>query len=486
MSDLTDAAADLDLSVPRHVHLVAIGGAGMSGIATLLAESGHTVSGSDAVDTPVLARLRSLGVTTWVGHDAAHVTAPDVIHAVGISTAVRTDNPEVIAATERGVPVLRRTELLPALARQRPLLSVAGTHGKTTTTSLLVAALRGAGEDPSFLTGAPVAAFGGVAAAWRPGPWLVLEADESDGSFLSGPRRGAVVTNVEPDHLEHWGGWEQLQDGFREFLAGTDGPCVVCADDAGAAALGAEVGARTYGTDPDATYRLIDLSLGSDGSRFTLAGPTSSAPVRLALPGLHNALDAAGALALVGELGLDVVAAARGLADFGGVARRFERKGTAAGVTVVDDYAHLPTEVRAALAAGASGGYRRVVAVFQPHRYSRTQALWEEFGDSFTDADLLVLTDIYPAGEDPRPGVSGKLLVDATLDRHPRRALAWMPTLDDVVAYLSGVLADGDLLMTIGAGDVTTVGPRVLDRLADRDRDHRNRDGRNRDEGPAS
>ena len=468
MSDVVDPEPRLELSEPRHIHLVAIGGAGMSGIATLLAESGHSVSGSDAADTPVLERLRDLGVTTWVGHDAAHVAAQPKIDAVGISTAVRPENPEVVAAAERGVPVLRRTELLPALARRKPLLSVAGTHGKTTTTSLLVAALRAAGEDPSFLTGAPVAAFGGVAAAWRPGRWLVLEADESDGSFLSGPRHGALVTNVEPDHLEHWGGWEQLQDGFREFLAHTEGPRVVCADDPGAASLGAEVGACTYGTDAAATYRLTELSLGADGSRFTLVGPTSTATVSWALPGLHNALDAAGALALVGELGLDVVAAASGLADFGGVARRFERKGSAAGVSVVDDYAHLPTEVRAALAAGASGGYRRVVAVFQTHRYSRTQALWEEFGDSFADADLLVLTDIYAAGEEPRPGVTAKLLVDATLDRHPRRALAWMPTLDDVVSYLSGVLSSGDLLMTIGAGDVTAVGPRVLDRLAER------------------
>lgn len=460
-----DGPPALDLSSPRHVHLVAIGGAGMSGIATLLAQSGHRVSGSDAVDSPVLERLRAQGVTTWVGHDAAHVEAlgrPDV---VGISTAVRDDNPEVLAARARGIDVARRTRLLPALAVVRPLLSVAGTHGKTTTTSLLVAALRGAGEDPSFLTGAPVAALGGAAAAWRPGPWLVLEADESDGSFLSGPRAGAIVTNVEPDHLEHWGSWERLLDGFRRFLSETDGPLVVCADDPVAAELGAAVGAVTYGTGPGATHRLEDLVLGPDGSRFRLVGPAGVATVALPLPGLHNALDAAAALALVGELGLDVAAAAAGLVDFGGVARRFERKGTAAGVTVVDDYAHLPTEVRAALAAGASGGWGRVVAVFQPHRYSRTQALWEEFGDSFADADLLVLTDVYAAGEPPRDGVTGKLLVDATLDRHPHRPLAWMPTLDDVVGYLAGALRPGDLLMTVGAGDITTVGPRVLDRL---------------------
>lgn len=465
----TEPAADvLDLTSPRHVHLIAIGGAGMSGIATLLAESGHTVTGSDAVTSPALERLASLGVRTWVGHDAANVTAEGRPDVVGRSTAVADDNPEVREALRLGVPVLRRTGLLPAFARRQPLLSVAGTHGKTTTTALLVAALRGAGEDPSFLTGAPVAALGGVSAGWREGPWFVLEADESDGSFLSGPRAACIVTNVEPDHLEHWGGWDALLAGFREFLVGTDGPRVLCADDPGAAALAAEVASVTYGTATEATYRLVDLQLEADRCRFDLVGPAATVPVSLPLPGLHNALDAAAALSLVAELGLDVVAASSGLVDFGGIARRFERKGVADGVTVVDDYAHLPTEVRAALAAGASGGWERVVAVFQPHRYSRTEALWEEFGDSFGDADLLVLTDVYPAGERPRPGVSGKLLVDATLDRHPSTTIAWMPTLDGVVSYLARVLRPGDLLMTIGAGDVTDVGPRVLDALRSR------------------
>ncbi len=464
-------APSLDLSVPRRVHLVAIGGAGMSGIATLLAESGHTVTGSDAADGPALDRLRGAGIDVWVGHDAARVTALHGLDAVGISTAVPESNAEVLAAHERGVAVLRRTELLPALAARQPLLSVAGTHGKTTTTSLLVAALRGAGADPSFLTGAPVAALGGVAAAWRgqgENPWLVLEADESDGSFLSGPRVGAIVTNVEPDHLEHWGGWDQLRDGFAEFIGGTDGPVVVCADDPVAAELGAAFGASTYGRTPGSTYLLDALDLGADGSRFRLTGPDGAVVVTLPLPGLHNALDAAGALALAAALGLDLAAAARGLEGFGGVARRFERKGRAADVTVVDDYAHLPTEVRAALAAGASGGYQRVVALFQPHRFSRTEALWKDFGAAFDDADLVVLTDVYAAGEAPRQGVTGKLIVDAALDRDPRRALAWMPTLDDAVRYLVAVLSPGDLLMTLGAGDVTTVGPRVLDALGER------------------
>lgn len=456
-------APELDLSSgKRHVHVVAVGGAGMSGLATLLVGAGHTVTGSDAVDSPVLDRLAELGVRTWVGHDASHIR--DGVDAVAASTAVADDNPELVAARERGVPVLRRVDLLPSLAALKPLLSVAGTHGKTTTSSLLAQALRGAGEDPSFLIGAHVPSLG-AAAAWRPGRWLVLEADESDGSFLAGPRAGALVTNVEPDHLEHWGGWEALRAGFRDFLAGTDGPRVVCADDEASAALATEVDASTYGTSEGADHRMTDVELGSAGSSFTLRGPRGSVRVELGVPGLHNATNAAGALALVSMLDLDVAAAAAALRDWTGVARRFERRGEARGVTVVDDYAHLPTEVRAALAAARSAEPRRVVAVFQPHRFSRTQALWRDFGDAFDDADLLVLTDIYPAGEAPREGVTGRLLVHSVLDRHPWRRLAWMPTLDDVVSYLVRELRPGDLCMTIGAGDVRSVGDRVLAEL---------------------
>lgn len=448
----------------RHVHVVAVGGAGMSGLATLLVGAGHTVTGSDAVASPVLDGLEEQGVRTWVGHDPSHVGAD--VDAVAASTAVAEDNPELVAARERGVPVLRRVDLLPSLAALKPLLSVAGTHGKTTTSSLLTQALRGAGEDPSFLIGAHVPSLG-AAAAWRPGRWLVLEADESDGSFLAGPRAGSIVTNVEPDHLEHWGGWDALRAGFREFLGGTDGPRVVCADDEGSAALGDEVGAASYGTSELADHRMTDVELGARGSSFTLRGPGGPVRVELAVPGLHNATNAAGALSLVAMLDLDVAAAAAALGEWTGVARRFDRRGEAGGVVVVDDYAHLPTEVRAALAAARSARPRRVVAVFQPHRYSRTQALWQDFGDAFGDADVLVLTDVYPAGEAPREGVDGRLLVHAVLDRHPWRRLAWMPTLDDVVAYLVKELRPGDLCMTVGAGDVRSVGDRVLAELGD-------------------
>jgi len=357
--------------------------------------------------------------------------------------------------------VLRRRELLPAFAATQPFLSVAGTHGKTTTSSLLAVALLGAGEDPSWLLGAPVPALGG-AAALRPGRWMVLEADESDGSFLAGPRAGALLTNAEADHLEHWGGWGPLRDAFADFLRATDGPVLACADDPGSAGLAAEVGAVTYGTDPSAAYRMESLELGRDGSRFTVRGPGAlgRVPVTLALPGAHNALNATGAVALAAELGLDPAAAAAGVGTHTGLYRRFERRGEAGGVVVVDDYAHLPTEVRAALAAGRNSGWARVVAVFQPHRYSRTQALWRDFGPCFGDADVLVLTDIYPAGEEPREGVTGELLVRAVAEAGGEAV--WAPTLDDVVDVLGDLLAPGDLLMTIGAGDVRDVGDAVL------------------------
>ena len=452
-----------DLSFARRVHVVAIGGAGMSAIATVLVEQGHQVSGSDQVAGPAIERLRGLGVRVHVGHDAAHLGDAEL---VVVSTAVPADNVEVLAARDRHIPVLRRIDLLPALAERQPFLSVSGTHGKTTTTSMLATALVAAGEEPSFLIGAEVASLGG-AAAHGSGRWFVIEADESDGSFLAGPRAAALVTNVEPDHLEYWGGWDELRDGFHRFLSETDGPRVVCSDDPEAAAIGARVGAVGYGCATAADYRIDDLELSSEGSRFSLVHATGRVPVVVPAPGLHNALDAAGALAVVGELGVDLHAAAQGLARFTGASRRFERRGSVGGIEFVDDYAHLPTEIRAALAAGRSGGWSRVVAVFQPHRYSRTEALWAEFATSFDDADLLVLTEVYAAGEAPREGIDGSLLVAAVRAARPDQEVRWCPTLGDVVDTLADELRPGDLCMTIGAGDVTTIADRAIARLVE-------------------
>jgi UDP-N-acetylmuramate--alanine ligase len=396
-----------------------------------------------------------------VGHDPAAVPGVD---AVVVSTAVPPDDPEVVEARRRGIPVLARIDILPAFAAVQPFVSVSGTHGKTTTSSMLAQVLRGVGSDPSFLVGAPVPVLGG-AAGQGSGPWFVLEADESDGSFLAGPRAAAILTNVEPDHLEFWGGWDQLRAGFERFLAETDGPRLVCADDPEAARIAHSVGASTYGRSAGATHRIRDLELNATGSSFELVAGGRARRASVAVPGAHNALNAAGALAVAVELGIDLGDAIEALAAYTGVSRRFELRGSAGGVHVVDDYAHLPTEVRAALAAARSGGWGRVVAVFQPHRYSRTEALWADFAGAFHDADVLVLTEIYPAGEAPRPGVTGRLLVDAVRAADPDGQVVWQPSLDAVTGYLLDELRPGDLCIGLGAGDITTLADRLLPAL---------------------
>ena len=445
----------LDLSTPRRIHVVGIGGAGMNAIATVLSGMGHTVSGSDLKDSVGLERLRARGLDVHVGHDAAHV-GPDV-EAVTVSTAIPETNPEVATARERGIPVLRRAETLAAIAGTRRPIAVGGTHGKTTTASMLALVMVEAGLRPSFIIGGDVNEIG-TGAVWDDGEWFVVEADESDGTFVELGPEVTVTTNIEPDHLEHYGGFDSLRDAFRTFIAQGDGPSVVCADDPLAAELGREVGAVSYGLAEYADYRLGDLETSRTGTTFSIVheGETLTR-LHLPVPGRHNALNAGAALVTGHLVGAPMDAGRRALERFAGVARRFQFRGEAAGVEFVDDYAHLPTEVRAALEAARTGDWNRVVCVFQPHRFSRTAALWEEFGDAFDDADVLVVTDIYPAGEAPRPGVSGKLIVNAVLDAHPWRRLAYLPKRPDLVPYLRHELRTGDLCLTLGAGDLTSL-----------------------------
>jgi UDP-N-acetylmuramate--alanine ligase len=457
----------VDLTTPQRIHVVGVGGAGMSAIATALVGMGHHVSGSDLKESAGLARLRGLGVDVAIGHEPANV-GPDVGH-VAVSTAIPERNVEVVEARRRGVPVLRRAEILAAIACTRSSIAVAGTHGKTTTSSMLALVLVEAGLRPSFLIGADVNEVG-AGAVWDRGEWFVIEADESDGTFLELPRRAAVVTNVEPDHLEHYGSVAAMEAAFERFVAETDGPVVVCADDAVAARIGAAHGAISYGTDEAADYRMAGLRSGASGAAFELWHDEAClGEVELPLAGAHNARNACAAVVAGLAVGAPFEAARAALARFAGVARRFEHRGEVAGITFIDDYAHLPAEVRAALAAARDGGWRRVVAVFQPHRYSRTAALWPEFADAFGDADLLAVTDVYPAGEEPRPGVSGKLVVDAVLDAHPRQRLAYLPRRQDVVAYLAAELRPGDLCLTLGAGDLTSLPAELQDVLAARE-----------------
>jgi UDP-N-acetylmuramate--alanine ligase len=319
-----------------------------------------------------------------------------------------------------------------------------------------------AGLRPSFIVGGELNEAG-TGAVWEDGEWFVVEADESDGTFLELGAEGVVVTSIEADHLDRYGTLDNIVTAFRQLITDAAGPVVVSADDPITAQLGRERGAVTYGTDPDADYRISQVQVSRAATSFTVTAPTGEeVGIELPVPGLHNARNATAALATAHLLGAPLEAAQRALARYGGVARRFQFRGERDGVTFVDDYAHNPGKVRAVLEAAAAGGWRRVVCVFQPHLYSRTADLAHEFADAFTDADVLILTDIYGAREAPRPGVTGKLLVDAVLDRHPRQRVAYLPARSDLAPYLRRTLRPGDLCLTLGAGDLTSLPDEML------------------------
>ena len=449
----------LDLTSPRRIHVVGVGGAGMSAIASVLASMGHRVTGSDLKASSGLDRLRAQGVQVTVGHAAGNVGDAE---AVTISTAVPPTNPEVVEAEQRGIPVLRRADALAAIAATRRTAAVAGTHGKTTTSSMLALVLVEAGLQPSFIIGGDVNEIG-TGAAWDDGEWFVVEADESDGTFLELGAEAAIVTNVEPDHLEHYGGFDQLIEAFRRFLTDAGGPRVVCSDDPLAAELAAEVGAVTYGTEAGAEWRMTDVQTGRAGTRFSLEHDGDRvAEVSLPVPGIYNARNACAALITGWLLGAPLEAGVRALARYGGVARRFQFRGERDGITFVDDYAHLPGEVSSVLSAARSGGWDRIVCVFQPHRYSRTAQLWRDFGEAFDDADVIVLTDVFSAGEQPRPGITGKLLVNAVLEARPTARVVWLPHRHELAGHLRRILRPGDLCLTLGAGDLTALPDELL------------------------
>jgi UDP-N-acetylmuramate--alanine ligase len=449
----------LDLDSASWIHIVGIGGAGMSAVAGVLAAMGHRVTGSDLKSSPVVDRLVAQGIPVSIGHRAEQVGDAD---AVTCSPAVHPDNPELVEAARRGIPVVRRPDVLAAIASTRRCLAVAGTHGKTTTASMLSLILVEAGMHPSFLIGADVNEIG-TNAVWDDGEWLVLEADESYGAFRSLRPAAVVLTNVEPDHLDHYGDFPSLRRAFGDLLGRAGSRSVVGADDPVAAELGRECGAVGVGTSPDAAYVMTGVRLARSSVRFDLAGPDGPlGTIEVPVPGLHNARNAALATVAAVEVGAPFAAAAAALARFAGVPRRFEFRGESRGVTFVDDYAHLPTEVRAALAAARDGGWSRVVAVFQPHRYTRTAALSETFAGAFDGADVVVVTDVYGAGERPVPGVSGKLVADAVSRADPSKPVYYAPTRDDLLRTVGSVLAPGDLCCTLGAGDLTTLADDML------------------------
>jgi UDP-N-acetylmuramate--alanine ligase len=450
-----------DLAVPGRFHVVGAGGSGMSAIATVLAAMGHRVTGSDRQDSAVLRRLRDVGVATWVGHDTARLAD---IEALTASTAVRADDAELAWARDHGIPVLSRADMLAAICATRRVLAVAGTHGKTTTSSMLAAILVAAGLRPSFIVGGDIAGVG-PGARWDTGEWMVVEADESDGTFLRLGAEGVVVTSLEADHLDFYGDMAHLEAAFAAFVSTASGPRVVCIDGSVAAELAQRVpgSVTTYGTSSGAQLQLSHLDSDRAGVGFDLeldGEPLGS--ISLAVPGRHNALNATGALALARGIGVSFDVAVPALEHFGGVARRFERRGERRGVTFVDDYGHLPGEVAVVMATAAAGGWDRVVAVFQPHRYSRTAALWQDFADSFVGADLVILTDVYAAGEAPIAGVSGALIADAVRAAHPELQVRYVPTWVGLIAELDAELRAGDLCLTLGAGDLTTLPDQLL------------------------
>ena len=467
-------ASGPDLRRPRRIHIVGTGGSGMSAIATVLMGMGHAVSGSDAADSARLRRLGALGARVDVGHAAIHVGEAEMIV---VSTAISSDNVEVVAARRLGLPVWRRAEMLAAICAEKRTIAVSGTHGKTTTSAMLAAVLSATGRRPSYVIGGDLRGVDG-GAVWDGGSeWLVVEADESDGTFLELGAEAVVITSIEPDHLDHYGDEVALRAAFEAFAGAAAGPKVLCADDIGSGSLAAALdagpaggGVITYGTNPASTVRIEGVSGGRDGSVFSLrSGATTAGPFSVGAPGLHNVRNAAAALTMANAIGVSWAEAGRGLGSYRGVARRFDRRGEHRGVTFVDDYGHLPGEAAAALATAAGGGWARLVVVFQPHRYSRTASLWRDFADAFPGADVLVVTDIYAAGEPPRPGITGRLIAEAVRAAHPSADVRYVATLDDAAEELRGVLRPGDLCLTLGAGDVTTLADRFLAPAPDHD-----------------
>jgi UDP-N-acetylmuramate--alanine ligase len=450
------------------VHFAAIGGAGMSGIARIMLSRGVAVSGSDSAASGLLDELAAAGARVSVGHAAHNLGDADTLV---VSTAIRPDNPELLEAQRRGLRVLHRAAALASVMLGHQGIAVAGTHGKTTTTSMITTVLLHSGAQPSYVIGG-ILAETGVGAAEGPGPAVVVEADESDGSFLMLAPDAAVVTSVEADHLDNYGSLAAIEQAFAAFAGRiTDGGLLLaCADDPGARALAGQVRpgvtALTYGTAAGAAYQVTQVQ--AQGMRTALAvtaGPgtmlAGAGPVQLeiAVPGRHNALNAAAAFALTVQLGVSVADAVAGLAAYRGARRRMELKGEGDGVQVIDSYAHHPTELAADLAAArdiAAGG--RVIAIFQPHLFSRTRIFAADFGAALGRADEVLVLDVYAAREDPEPGVTGKLVSDAV----PGAGAVYLPDQAAVPAAIAGLAKPGDLVLTMGAGDVTALGPQIV------------------------
>lgn len=448
------------------VHMIGIGGAGMRNLARLLLARGVSVGGSDLKDSNGLDELRDLGARIAVGHDAASMGDPDVVI---ISSAIGERNVELVQAHKRAIPVWARAQALAALAADRRAVAVCGTHGKTTTTSMLAVVLEHAGLDPTFLVGGDLNESGSGARSGE-GDVFAFEADESDGSFLLTDPSIGVVTNIEVDHIDFYpGGRAEIEAAFAAFMMRCD-QVVACVDDPGVrsavALAGGSASIVSYGRGEGTEWRLAVEDAGPGGAAGSVTDPRgNSTAVRLRVDGAHNLLNATAAMATAALLGVEPYVAAETLASFTGVHRRFELRGRARGADFYDDYGHVPTELSVTLDVARRTGPRRVIAVFQPHRYSRTQALWRELGASLTEADIVVVTDVYGADQDPIPGVTGKLVVDGVAEAAPGTRVVYLPHRHDVVSFLNGEVKDGDLVITMGCGDVWMLADAALERI---------------------
>jgi UDP-N-acetylmuramate--alanine ligase len=457
---------DFTQSVPDDfgvVHFIGIGGSGMSGIARLLIGMGHQVTGSDLRDTSNVAALRELGAKISIGHDESHLGNPNT---VVVTSALWPTNPEYLLAKQRGIPVIHRSQALAHLASSKRLIAVAGAHGKTTSTGMVITALMALGADPSFVNGGVINSVGHSSSSGK-GELFVIEADESDGSFLHYDTAISLITNVDPDHLDHYGSIEAFHKVFADFANKSKEFVVISSDDLGAKEV-AKLVTRpmiSFGEAADATVRVQNIKPEARVS-FELVYKDKIASAKLLLAGRHNALNAAGAVAILVGLGFDFEKSLEEVAKFAGTERRFELHGVEAGVSVYDDFAHHPTEVAAALeGARAVVGSGKLITVFQPHLYSRTRLFAKEFAEVLAASDEVVLLDIYAAREDPEPGVTGELILNHFDDR---KRIHYVPNWDDAPAVAAKLSGDGDFIVTMGCGDVYRMVPELLQALKDK------------------
>lgn len=453
------------LGTTKKIHLVGIGGVGMSGIAEVLLNLRFRVSGSDLKLSKTTARLSRMGAEVMAGHREGNVEGSDV---VVYSSAIPADNPELVAARRAGIPVIPRTEMLAELMRMKFAITVAGSHGKTSTTTLIGAVLASGGLDPTVVVGGRIGALGSHARLGR-GKYLVAEADESDGEFVKLPSTIAVVTTVDREHLDHYRDLDQIKDVFVQYAGRVPfyGAVVLCKDDENIRSIMGRITRRkiTYGLQGDCDLKGRITTRDPGGNSFVLScSGKEMGPVRIPIPGDHYVLNALAAVAVGMELGIPFPAIKRGLESFGGVGRRFEIKGEVGGITVVDDYGHHPTEIAATIAASLANFGRRVIVLFQPHRYTRTQALAESFGPCFRGAAKVYVTDVYPAGEEPIPGVDAGLIV-AAVEKAASAPVEYVGSMEEMVNRVRGELEPGDIVITMGAGSIYRAGELLLERL---------------------